>query len=138
MFLFSRLRLVEAVENADQDDEDDCTERHPDWHFVDVTEDHLRSDEDEHEAKTVFQVVETINQVREDEVETTESKDRHDVRIEDDIRITRVREACCDRVDGEDDIRYLDEDERDQEWREEQFPINSFCELTRRDVLRDR
>ena len=102
--LFSWFRLIEAVEDADQDDEDNRSERHPDWHFVDITENHLRSDEDEHEAETVFQIVETINQVREDEVETPESKDRHDVRIEDDERITRVREACCDRVDGEDDI----------------------------------
>ena len=102
--LFSWLRFVEAVEDTDQDDEDDRTERHPDWHFVDVTENHLRSDEDEHEAKTVFQVVEAINQVRKDEVETTESEDCHDIRIEDDERVTRVREACCDRVDGEDDV----------------------------------
>ena len=114
MKLFPRFRLIEAVEDADQDDEDDCSERHPDRHFVDITENHLRPDEDEHEAETVFQVVETIDQVRKDEVETTESEDCHDVRIEDDKRITRVREACGDRVDGEDDIRNLDEDQRNQ------------------------
>ncbi len=136
--LFSWLCFIEAVEDADQDDEDDCSERHPNRHFVDITENHLRSDEDEHEAESVLQVVEAVDQVREDEVETPESEDCHDVRIENDERITRIGKACCDRVDGEDDIRDFDEDQRNQQRREEQLPVDSLRKLTGRDVLCDR
>ena len=133
-----RFRFVETIDDADQDDEDYCAERHPNWHLVDVTQYHLRPDEDEHEAEPVLQVVEAVNQVGEDEVEATESKNRHDVRVKDDIRVTRVGKACRDRVDGEDDIRQLDKDERDEERREEQFAVDALRELTGRDVLRDR
>lgn len=136
--LFSWFCLIEAVEDADQDDEDDRSKRHPEWHFVDITENHLRSDEDEHEAESVLQVIEAVNQVREDEVETTETKDCHDVRIEDDERVTRIGKACCDRVDGEDDIRDFDKDQRDQQRCEEQLAVDSLRELTGRDVLCDR
>ncbi len=136
--LFSWLRLVEAVEDADQDDEDDRTERHPEWHFVDITENHLRPDEDEHEAESVLQVVEAVDQVREDEVETAKAEDCHDVRIEDDERVTRIGKACCDRVDGEDDIRDFDKDQRDQQRCEEQFAVDPLRKLTGRDVLCDR
>ncbi len=136
--LFSWLCFIETVEDADQDDEDDRTKRHPDRHFVDITENHLRSDEDEHEAESVLQVVEAVDQVREDEVETAESEDCHDVGVEDDERVTRIGKACCDRVDGEDDIRDFDKDQRDQQRCEEQFAVDPLRKLTGRDVLRNR
>ena len=126
----TRFRFVETIEDANQNDENDCTERHPNRHLVHVAQNHLRPDEDEHEAETVFQIVEAVNQVGEDEVETTESENRHDVRIEDDIRVTRVGEAGRDRVDSEDDIRQLDEDERDEQWREEQLPVDALREFS--------
>lgn len=127
----TRFRFVETIEDADQDDENNRPERHPNRHLVYIAQDHFRPDKDEHETETVFQIVETIDQVGKDEVETTESENRHDVGIEDNIRVTRIRKARGDRVDGEDNIRQFDKDERDEERCEEQLPVDPFRELPR-------
>src|SRR3954470_8841100 len=93
-----RAALCRNQRQADGDGEngDDNGERQAIWNVDEMGRNHLRADKSENECEPRFQINETIDEVREQEVEGTQPENRTDVRRVDDESIRRDREHGWD------------------------------------------
>ena len=85
--------------------------------WIPVRDGHLDADEDQDAAERVRQVVEALLGVGEQEVHRPQAEDRERVRREDEVRLVGDRQDRRHRVDGEDDVGDLDDEQRSEQRR---------------------
>ena len=92
----------------------------PDRDLVDVGEQHLGADEDQHHRQAELQVVEPVDDAGQQEVERPQAEDGEDVRGVDDERVAGDGEDRRDGVDGEDQVGRLHQHQHHEERRRHQ------------------
>ena len=75
-----------------------------------IGDEHLRADEDQQQRQRVLEIGEAVQDRGQREIQRPQAKDRKDVRRIDDVGVRRDREHRRHRVDGEDQIRDLDQE----------------------------
>ena len=97
----------------------------------------LDRDEDEQRRERVSHVWEALEHVADDGVDRAQSEEREHVRRVDEERVLRDGEYGRNRVDGEDGVRRLDRDQRDQQRRRMADAVDADGESVALLALRD-
>ncbi len=97
-------RIIEREADTHHEDREDDDERVVNWDLVEVDDDHLGPYECEDKCETDRQILESINDTSQSEVEWPESHDGKYIRRVDDELVLSDREDSWDRVDCEDEV----------------------------------
>ena len=85
------------------------TQRKPLRNVHVVREQHLYPDESEQSDQTIFQIIETLHQIRQQEIHRPQPQYRHDVGTEYQKRVRGNSQHRRDAVEREENVRKLDE-----------------------------
>src|SRR5213593_1213433 len=112
------LRHNHRDRNGDGKDEHDDGEGQQSRDRKIMRHNHFDSDKREHEREAGFQINETIYQVCEQEIERAQPENGADVRRINNKRVLSDRENGRDRIDRENQIHYVDDDQDQRERRQ--------------------
>ncbi len=109
-------RTIERETDTHDEDREDDDEWVVNWDLVEVDDDHLGPYECEDKCETNRQILESIDDTSQSEVEWPEPHDGEYIRRVDDELVLSDCEDSWDRVDCEDEIRCLYEYETHEKW----------------------
>src|SRR5205807_9070845 len=104
--------------NGNGKDEHDDSERQQSRERKIMRHNHFDSNKGEHEREAGFQINEPIHQVREQEIERAQTKNGADVRRINNKRVLSDRKNGRDRIDRENEVHHVDDDEDKRERRQ--------------------
>jgi hypothetical protein len=104
--------LAQRHPDRNADEGGDHGQREADRDLVEVDQQHLDADEHQHRGQAVLEQREAVGHVGQQEVHRAQAEDGEDVRGQHDEGIRGDGEDGRDRIDGEDQVRDLDQDQR--------------------------
>lgn len=94
-----------------------------DRYFKEIDNCHFHTDEYEDDRQTQLEIDKSIDNIRQQEIERSESQNCEDIRCEDNERIARDGKDRRNGIDGENHIGRFDSHQRQQQRRCEQLPV---------------